>query len=381
MRAVKVDPATKVLTIQGGAQWCHVDDAAWEHGLATVGGTVADTGVGGLTLGGGYGWLTGGHGLVIDNLISCEVVLASGEIVRASKDQNDDLFWGLRGAGQNFGVVTEFVIQAWDQGNVWAGLIAFPPERLREVVEVLNEIPDQMAGRGGAMLGFGRPPPAGGQVMVLVLAFYDGSEEEGRAGFKRLIDLGPVLNMAASIPYNKLNRLMDAPDGKRVSTKSSSVAVPLRVEFVQSTLDAYARFTSEVPGTGRSLVLYEMLSRSNIQKIAVSDTAFANRGSHTNVVVVSMWESAEQDDRARSWAREMAQMIKEERQTHKDPERPEDEVMVYGNYDRKFLPPMPLFFCFSFSPFQSYSSSPSHPAQDMKKKKTTEERKKESRDS
>jgi FAD/FMN-containing dehydrogenase len=102
MRKVQVNTETKVLTIQGGAQWGDVDDEAWKYGLATVGGTVADTGVGGLTLGGGYGFLSGTHGLVVDNLISCEVCLANGEILRASKTENTELFWGLRGAGQNF---------------------------------------------------------------------------------------------------------------------------------------------------------------------------------------------------------------------------------------------------------------------------------------
>lgn len=336
MQSVTVDPATKVLTIQGGAQWGHVDDAAWEHGLATVGGTVADTGVGGLTLGGGYGWLSGTHGLVVDNLLSCEVevVLASGDIVRASKDENADLFWGLRGAGQNFGVVTEFVIQAWQQGNVWAGIMAFPTERLQELVEVLNETVIELGGRGASGLGFTRPPPAGGQVLAVVPVVYDGSEEEGKAGFKRLIDLGPIMNTTAGIPYNKLNHMLDSPQGKRVSMKGASFALPLRFDFVKSTLDSYVQFTSDVPGTDNSMLLYELLYQRDIRPVAVQDTAFANRGRHMNALLMPMWDSSEHDDRARSWAREVAEMFKAEMKKNKA--HPEDGgVMVYGNYDRK----------------------------------------------
>jgi FAD/FMN-containing dehydrogenase len=103
MRKVTVDTDKQQLHVGGGALWMDVDDAAWEKGLATVGGTVADTGVGGLTLGGGYGVLSGAHGLVIDNTVSFEIVLANGEIKRASKEENPDLFWAMNGAGQNFG--------------------------------------------------------------------------------------------------------------------------------------------------------------------------------------------------------------------------------------------------------------------------------------
>ena len=104
MRKVDVDIEKQQLHVQGGSLWSNVDDAAWEHRLATVGGTVADTGVGGLTLGGGYGVLSGKRGLVIDNTVAFTVVLASGDIKAASKHENPDLFWALNGAGQNFGV-------------------------------------------------------------------------------------------------------------------------------------------------------------------------------------------------------------------------------------------------------------------------------------
>jgi FAD/FMN-containing dehydrogenase len=117
MRKAEVDPAQKTITAQGDALWADVDEAAAEHGLATVGGTVNHTGIGGLTLGGGYGWLTGAYGLTIDNLLEAELVLADGSIVTASHTENEDLFWAVRGAGACFGVATKFVYRAHEQKN------------------------------------------------------------------------------------------------------------------------------------------------------------------------------------------------------------------------------------------------------------------------
>jgi FAD/FMN-containing dehydrogenase len=207
MRKVTVDTEKKELHIQGGALWSDVDDAAWEHGLATVGGTVADTGVGGLTLGGGYGVLSGGYGLVIDNCIAFETVVANGEIVRSSKDENEELFWGLRGAGQNFGVTTEFVLQAYPQGKIYMGTMLFPAteEVIGKLVEALNDLykvketsqGPQTKSKGTAMslVGFAKPPPAEGATMVLMNAVEtSGSEEEGKKMFQPFFDIGPAVN-------------------------------------------------------------------------------------------------------------------------------------------------------------------------------------------
>lgn len=143
MRSTSVNPQAETITFGGGCTWEDVNGALWEHGLATVGGTVADTGVGGLILCGGYGYLTGRHGLALDCLLSCEVVLANGEIVIASKDENADLFWALRGAGPNFGIVTSFTSQAYPQGDCWAGFLAFPPEKLDALIEFGNHFSKQ----------------------------------------------------------------------------------------------------------------------------------------------------------------------------------------------------------------------------------------------
>ncbi len=217
MRRVTVNADKRQLHIQGGALWMDVDDAAWAHGLATVGGTVADTGVGGLTLGGGYGVLSGAYGLVIDNTIAFELVLANGDIVRTSKDQNPDLFWGMNGAGQNFGVTTEFVLQAYPQERIYMGTMLFPAtdEVVSKIVAALNELykvkqtsqgpQTKSKGKAMSLVGFAKPPPAEGKTMVLMNAVYDGPEDEGKAMFRPFFDIGPAVNQMRMVRTHDLS--------------------------------------------------------------------------------------------------------------------------------------------------------------------------------
>ena len=136
-REVTVDPTTGIVRVAGGALWEDVDTAAWRHHLAVVGGTVVDTGVGGLTLGGGIGWLSGLAGFTCDNLVRAELVTAAGERVVAGADGDPDLLWALRGGGGNFGVVTSFEFRAIDPGPILAGYIHYP---IRAVKQVLRQL-------------------------------------------------------------------------------------------------------------------------------------------------------------------------------------------------------------------------------------------------
>jgi FAD/FMN-containing dehydrogenase len=149
----RVDPNNKLAYVGGGAVWKTVDCAAIAHGLATVGGTVNHTGVGGLSLGGGYGWLSGEHGLVIDNLTQATVVIANGSVVTASPTSHPGLFWAIRGGGGNFGVVTEFVLKLHPQRKtVFAGLIIFPPSMLNQVMEAADAWWPKIRKKEGALI-------------------------------------------------------------------------------------------------------------------------------------------------------------------------------------------------------------------------------------
>ena len=193
MRNVSVDPIAKTCTAQGGCLWEDVDKAAGEHGLATVGGTVNHTGIGGLTLGGGYGWHSGVHGLVIDNLLEVQIVLADGKVVKTAETENTDLWWGVRGAGSSFGVATEFTYRLHEQkDSVWAGMLAFSPDKIDEVITFANHLAKISKGESGMITGFAAPPPMRAPV-VLAAVFYNGPEDKALGFYGPLLDHNPVL--------------------------------------------------------------------------------------------------------------------------------------------------------------------------------------------
>lgn len=361
MRGVEVDVGQKLLRAQGGCTWGDVDQAGARHGLATVGGTVADTGVGGLLLGGGYGWLSGQHGLSIDCLAEATVVLATGEIVKAGPDDNPDLLWALQGAGQNFGVVTEFVLRAFDQGDAFAGLLLFPPtpDVIDKVVAASNELyqvdsqgKTKVAGRGAGGIGIARPPPAGGQVMLLVSVIYFGTEDEAKQVFKPLYDLGPVVDTTAVVPYPALNTILAPPIGLRASMKGAAFAMPLRSEFVKDVLAEYVKFTDGNDDAGNSVILWELFDPAKV--VALQTGSFANRGTHLNGLILPMWTKEENDKSCRQWARHLNEMFKKELEAHGKAagkgidggvgvRGDKGAVLLYGNYDRELhFAPCPL---------------------------------------
>lgn len=356
MRTTKVDVGSKTIKVGGGAIWADVDTALAQHGLATVGGTVADTGVGGLTLGGGFGWLSIKYGLVIDNLLECTVVLASGQVVTASSSELPDLFWALRGAGQNFGVVTEFVFQAYDQEKLWAGFMLFPPtpQIITKVVDAKNKIygpgPDgksKAAFKASSGFGFVKPPPANDTTFLFVSAIYDGPEEEGKALFKDLLDLEPVVSTMAMVNYETANKLLQPPIGARVSIKGSSFELPIRATFVLDVFEKFEKFTSEINDAKSSQIMWELVDSTKIIEVPNSATAFANRGRHFNTAIIPLWYDEKNDAACRQWSRDLAKSFKDELERGGAEVASSEDgwigkrgehgaTMVYGNYDRKY---------------------------------------------
>ncbi|KAK5173813.1 uncharacterized protein LTR77_002494 [Saxophila tyrrhenica] len=353
MRKVTVDTEKNLLHVQGGALWSDVDEAAWNHGLATVGGTVADTGIGGLTLGGGYGVLSGAHGLVIDNTVSFETVLANGEVKRSSKEENADLFWALNGAGQNFGVTTEFVFQAHPQDKIYMGTMLFPAEAISKLVAALNELykvnetpqgpQTKSLGRAMSLVGFAKPPPAEGKTMVLMNAVFDGPEEEGKKMFQPFFDIGPAVNEMRMDAYPNANKLVPAMYGMRSSMKGAAHMMPLREQFVHDIKTAYDGFIDTCPDAALSVVAWELYDPV---KVAASDEgSFANRGYHFNSLVMPMWSKAENDAQCRQFARDLSNMFKKEISEHgakasggieggASVRGRKGAVLLYGNYDQ-----------------------------------------------
>ena len=362
MRNVNVDTDKQQLHVQGGCLWSDVDDAAWKHGLATVGGTVADTGVGGLSLGGGYGVLSGVYGLVIDNTVSFTTVLANGEIKKSSKQENPDLFWALNGAGQNFGITTEFVLQAYPQKELYLGTMLFPatPEHISKLVKALNDLysvketsegpQTKSLGKAMSLVGFAKPPPAEGQTMVLMNAVVGGSEEEGKALLQPFFDIGPAVNQMRMDAYPNANKLVPAMYGLRASMKGAAFMMPLREEFLLDVKNAYDSFVDGCEDAAPSVVAWELYDPC---KVATSEEgSFANRGHHFNGLVMPTWTKAENDEKCRQFARDLSNMFKDELQNHganasggveggAGVRGKKGAVMLYGNYDVSLLREIP----------------------------------------
>jgi FAD/FMN-containing dehydrogenase len=210
MRAVSVDPVERIAHVQGGALWGDVDHETQAHGLATTGGIVSHTGVGGVSLGGGIGWLMRKHGLTVDNVVDAEVVTAEGEIIRASADDHPDLFWALRGGGGNFGVVSSFRFALHPVGpTVMAGPVFWAAEDTSDVLrfyrELVTDAPDEL----GTIVRLGTIPPLRGvsedlrfRPTIAVVSCYAGPAEDGERAVRALREFGtPLVDLVGPTLY------------------------------------------------------------------------------------------------------------------------------------------------------------------------------------
>ncbi|KAE9371446.1 FAD-binding domain-containing protein [Stipitochalara longipes BDJ] len=338
MRHVSVDPKAKTITAEGGCLWVDVDNAAEKHGLAAVGGTVNHTGIGGLTLGGGYGYLTAAHGMVVDNLLSVQFVLADGSIVTASATENPDLFWASKGAGIGFGVATSFVYQAHEQkAPVWGGMLVFQKTQLHEVLAFGSELLTHTEGKVFMITAFGSPPPAL-QPAIMAVVFYNGTEAEGRAYFEPILKLGPLVDMTTVLPFPKMNEMLNGPmfHGARRTMKGSAFLGPLNIKFAEEIFDDYEAFITQVPDAVMTVVAWEFMPYNKILEVPQTATAFANRGAYGNLLFGPGWTDPENDGACREWTRVMSKKARAELEKAKakgtDAET-QQSVGEYGNYD------------------------------------------------
>lgn len=338
MNSVLVDPVLRTITAEGGALWSDVDLAGAKHGLAAVGGTVNSVGVGGLTLGGGYGYLTGKHGLVIDNLLEVELVLASGEIVIANEKENQDLFWAIRGAGANFGLVTKFMFKAHAQSNlVWGGSLGFEKTQLKDVITFANQVLEKSEGEASMMVGFNALNSA--EATVTAVVFYNGPEEEARGFYAPFLALKPVFDNTAMVPYEKVNSWHNATVGEhgtRRAMKGAALLAPVEASFAEELFEQYAGLVEEVPNARQSLVLFDFFGYNKIMEVPQTGTAFANRGALVNVLFASAWEGQRNDLVCKEWALDMATKTKAHFQSRKSDGTDNitaTAVGEYSNYD------------------------------------------------
>ncbi|KAG8802748.1 hypothetical protein FRC16_008771 [Serendipita sp. 398] len=289
--SVRIDEAKRIGYVGGGANWAAVDAEAIKYGLATVGGTVNHTGVGGLSLGGGYGWLTGEHGLTIDNLVQVTIVTSDGSILTVNETTNSDLFWGIRGGGSNFGCVTEFVYRLHPQrSHVFAGPLIFPVPRIAEVAAATEEWYSNASDKEGLMLITTNKGPMGGPAL-LVIVFFNGEEDEGKQRFKGLFDLGPVMSLASTIPYENLNALQN--DNVKYNQNyhlTGSTRASLPPDVAKTVFDKLLETANSPSEADLQMVLiweYHILKR--LASVSPDATAFPMRVQRPLTVMLVTW--------------------------------------------------------------------------------------------
>jgi len=297
MRSVTVDPNMRTARVQGGATWADFDRATAEHGLATTGGAISTTGVAGLTLGGGLGWLMRSYGMACDNLRSVEIVTADGAVRRASQTEQPDLFWAVRGGGGNFGVVTEFEFQLHPVETVLGGMLVHPAERATEALRFLrtfNETaPDELTIFTGLMTS------PDGMPIVAFIVCYNGTVEEGERVLAPLRAFGPPLaDLIQPMPYVALQSMLDAgfPHGQQVYWRSDFVT-QLTDEVIDTLVEQHRSITSP-----QSALLLEQLGGA-VRRVGPEETAFVHRQADFNLAIIGVWTDPSENDRHIAWAR------------------------------------------------------------------------------
>jgi FAD/FMN-containing dehydrogenase len=307
MNDVAVDAATQTARAQGGVTWGVFDAATQRAGLATPGGVVSTTGIAGLTLGGGFGWLTRRFGLSCDNLLSAELVTADGRRLVCSHDSNAELFWALRGGGGNFGVVTTFEYQLHPVGpNILGGIIGWPLDAARDVLafhrERTRDLPDEL----GISVAFVTAPPLPFvpehlqfQPAIAAILCWSGDVDDGRDVLEPWLDFGPPpIQFVETMPYTVMQTLLDPlqPPGRRSYWKSGYLT-----ELTDDAIDAGVSVAAEArsPFNIAELVLWG----GAVARVGADDTAFGERGGRFLYNAVSTWENATDDHIHMPWAR------------------------------------------------------------------------------
>ncbi len=308
MKKIDVDAAGRTVRVEGGCNWGEVNDALQPHGLATTGGFVSVTGVAGLTLGGGLGWLVRKHGLALDNLLSTRIVLADGRFVTASARENDDLFWALRGGGGNFGVVTSFEFKAHPVAEVLAGIVLHPAANARAAIARWRDLeasaPDEST-QGALLFHFPDDPSAPetlrGSALVGLGGVYAGAPAEGEKILGQLREYGPpLIDTFEAMPYNKAQRMADFlwPSGLRGYWKSSYLT-----GLSDAAIDVVSSYFERVPSP-RTVIVLEHNGDSAWDRVADTDTAFGYRAWPYNFVVTSAWSDSADTERNVTWTRD-----------------------------------------------------------------------------
>lgn len=308
MKSVRVNPDARRAYVEPGATLGDFDHEAQAFGLAAPLGINSTTGVAGLTLGGGFGWLTRRHGLSVDSLVSAEVVTADGRRLRASAEENPDLFWAIRGGGGNFGVVTLFEFQLYPVGpEVFSGLIVFPFDQVKAVLTSYRQFVDTMPENLNVWVVLRKAPPlpflpkrVHGKEVVVLAVFYAGDVEEGRRAIEPLRTFAPPHGEhTGPMPYAAWQKAFDPllTPGARNYWKSHNFT-----ELSDGALDTMIAYAGKLPSP--QCEIFVGLLGGEAGRVAPDATAYVHRDAKFVLNVHARWEKSTQDKRCISWARE-----------------------------------------------------------------------------
>ena len=308
MKGIRVDPAAGTVRVEGGCVWGDVDHATHPFGLAVPTGFISSTGVGGLTLGGGVGYLTRRYGLTIDNLLGVDMVLADGRFVTANMNENSDLFWAVRGGGGNFGVVTSFLFQGQPAGPiVYGGPIFWPLEHAAKVMRFWRDLiltgPEELNG----WFGFHTVPPVGMfpqehhlKKMAVITWCYTGDLDHAEQVFKSIREVAPAaMDFAGPIPFPALQSLFDGlyPPGLQWYWNADFVT-----DLTDAAVDLHLQYANQLPSVHSTMHLYPI--NSAVHRVGNNDTAWGYRDANFVQVIVGVDPDPANNSRTIAWSKE-----------------------------------------------------------------------------
>ena len=307
MRGVRVDPATRTARAEGGATWGDFNAATYAFGLATTGGIISTTGVAGLTLGGGIGYLARGFGLSCDNLVSADVVTADGRFLVASGTENDDLFWAIRGGGGNFGVVTSFEFRVHPVKDIYGGPMFFELDKAADILRFYRDFIQDAPEELGVFPAYQIAPPLPfipedrhGDTFIAMVACWAGPLDQGERALAPIHDVAPVVaEFVGPMPYPALNSAFDAlvPPGLQHYWKANFVT-----ELTDEAIDAHVQHGPKVPAVNSTMHIYPI--NGACHRVAADATAFAYREANFATVIAGMWPEPAENEANIAWVRD-----------------------------------------------------------------------------
>jgi hypothetical protein len=304
MKSIRVDPVAQLVRAEPGVLWGEFDRETQAFGLATTGGMISTTGIAGLTLGGGEGWLASKYGFAVDNLLSADIVTADGALLTATATRNEDLFWALRGAGHNFGVVTSFEYRLHRVGPVLGGMVLHPFQRATDVLRFYRDftttLPDEVTTAAGILTG-----PDGNRVVAMIACF-TGALDQGERVLAPLRHFGPpVADTIGACPYTAMQTILDGgfPPG-RLNYWKASLTSRLSDEMIGAIVDSGGRMPSPLS----AIVIIDLHGAP--QRVGKTATAYYHRDLQYDIVIAANWTDPADSERNVRWTRELFQALR-----------------------------------------------------------------------